>query len=114
MASGSRRGWIFLPSGSCRPCSSSHDDDEFFLPLLSRGSHAPFDGSSETPQKNMLPVSGSGISGVFFIVKSLYITFSLKIKALWHCKTVAPSANPTMVKNGCVNRPFPDWTKNIV
>jgi hypothetical protein len=57
-----------LSSGSSWPRSSSNDDDEFSLPLLSRGSHASFDDSSETPQKNMLPVWGSGISGVFFIM----------------------------------------------
>ena len=99
MASGLRGRWVFLPSGSCRPRSSSNDDDEFCLPLLSRGYHASFDDSSKTPRKNMLPASGSGISGVFFIMKNLYITFLAKIKALWYCKTVAPSENLTMVKD---------------
>ena len=78
-----------MPSGSCRPRSSLNDDDEFSLPQLSRGSHASFDDSSKTPRKNKLPDRGSGISGVFFIMKRLYNTFSAKIKALWHRKTVA-------------------------
>jgi hypothetical protein len=89
MAFGWRRRWVFLSSGSCRPRSSLNDDDEFSLPQLSRGSHASFDDSSKTPRKNKLPDRGSGISGVFFIMKRLYNTFSAKIKALWHRKTVA-------------------------
>jgi hypothetical protein len=89
MAFGCRRRWFFLSSGSCRPRSSLNDDDEFSLPQLSRGSHASFDDSSKTPRKNKLPDRGSGISGVFFIMKRLYNTFSAKIKALWHRKTVA-------------------------
>jgi hypothetical protein len=78
-----------LSSGSCRPRSSSNDDDEFSLPQLSRGSHASFDDSPKTPRKNKLPDRGSGISGVFFIMKRLYNTFSAKIKALWQHKSVA-------------------------
>jgi hypothetical protein len=88
MAFGWRRRRVFLSSGSCRPRSSLNDDDEFSLPQLSRGSHASFDGSSKTPRKNKLPDRGSGISGVFFMM-ALYNTFSAKIKALWHRKTVA-------------------------
>jgi hypothetical protein len=89
MAAGWRRRLAFWSSGSYRPRSFSHDDDEFSLPQLSRGSHASFDDSSKTPRKNKLPDRGSGISGVFFIMKRLYNTFSAKIKALWHRKTVA-------------------------
>src|ERR1700692_766157 len=85
MSSGSRERRVFWPSGSCRPPFSSHDD-EFFLPLLSRGSHASSDDSSKPPRKNRLPVAGERLSGAFFIMKVLYITFSAKIKALWRCK----------------------------
>ena len=67
-----------MPSGSCRSYSSSID--EFSLPLLSRGNHASFDGSSK-PRKNMLP-KGERYSEVFFIVRYLHITFLAKIKAL--------------------------------
>jgi hypothetical protein len=77
-----------VPYGSYWPCFSWYDD-EFSLPLLSRGSHASFDGSSKTPRKNRLPLSGSGLSGVFFIMQRLYNTFSAKIKALWRCESVA-------------------------
>src|ERR1700691_5510998 len=98
MAAGWGRRPVFLSSGAYRSGFSSHnDDDEFSLPLLSRGSHASFDGSSKTPRKNKLPVAGSGISGVFFIMSCVYNTFSAKIKALWRCKTVAP---PEKVKIG--------------
>src|SRR5262252_9984513 len=62
-----------LPSGSCGSNSSS-DDDEFSLPLLSRGIHASFDGSSETPRKNMLPV-GSRPRGVIHCVALIYHIF---------------------------------------
>ena len=90
MAFGCRRRWVFLSSGSCRPRSSLNDDDEFSLPQLSRGSHASIDDSSETPLgKISSRRTESGISGVFFIMKRLYNTFSAKIKALWHRKTVA-------------------------
>ena len=78
-----------MPSGSCRPRSSSNDD-EFFLPQLSRGSHASFDDSSKTPPgKISSRLMGSCISGVFFIMTALYNTFSVKIKALTRCESVA-------------------------
>lgn len=53
-----------MPSGSCRYFSSV-DDDEFFLPLLSRGSHASSDDSSKNPRKNWLPKRGTLIGGAF-------------------------------------------------
>ena len=68
-----------MPSGSCRSYSSSND--EFSLPLLSRGNHASFDGSSKALRKNMLP-EGERYSEAFFIVRRLHITFLAKIKAL--------------------------------
>ena len=78
-----------MPSGSCRPHFSSNDD-EFFLPLLSRGSHASFDGSSKThPGKISSRPRGSCLYGVSFIYNQAYITFSAKIKALWRCESVA-------------------------
>jgi hypothetical protein len=78
-----------MPSGSRRPHFSSNDD-EFFLPQLSRGSHASIDGSSETPPgKINSRLKGSGISGVLFIMTPVYITFSAKIKALTRCESVA-------------------------
>jgi hypothetical protein len=43
---------------------------------------------------------GSGISGVFFIMKRPYITFSAKIKALWHRERIAAAETLTMVKAG--------------
>jgi hypothetical protein len=58
--------------------------------------HASFDGSSKNPRKNMLPV-GSRVSGEFFIMKQLYNTFLVKIKALWHCESVA--AGPSAAKS---------------
>jgi hypothetical protein len=89
MAFGSRRRWVFLPSGSCRLRSFSNDDDEFSLPQLSRGSHASFDDSSKTPGKISSPTEGAAYRGVFFTMKQLYNTFSAKIKALWPCKRAA-------------------------
>src|SRR5262249_26778894 len=68
-----------LPSGACQSNSFS-DDDEFSLPLLSRGIHASFDGSSETPPKKYAP-GREQASGCSHCVR-LYITFSAKIKAL--------------------------------
>ena len=78
-----------MPSGSCRPHFSSNDD-EFFLPQLSRGSHASSDDSSRTPPGKICSrLKGSGISGVFFIMSAVYNTFSAKIKALTRCESVA-------------------------
>jgi hypothetical protein len=76
-----------MPSGSCRPPSSNVD--EFFLPQLSRGSHASSDDSSKTPLQEKLPKRESRISGVCFIMEPRYNTFSAKIKALWRDKSVA-------------------------
>ena len=93
-----------MPSGSRRPHFSSNDD-EFSLPLLSRGIHASLAGSSETPRKNMPPV-GSNVSGVFFIMWRLYNTFSAKIKVLSRREKAATGrlvANSLMRVN-CHNR----------
>ena len=78
-----------MPSGSCRPRSSSNDDDEFSLPQLSRGSHASSDDSSKNPREDKLSNRKSGTSGVCFTTERLYNTFSTKIKALWQSKSVA-------------------------
>src|ERR1700688_4967883 len=99
MAFGWRRRWVFLSSGSCRPRSFLNDDDEVSLPQLSRGSHASFDDSSKTPRNNKLPDRGSGISGCSSFMKRLYNTFSAKIKALCHRKSVA-------VREKVKDRPF--------
>ena len=89
-----------MPSGLCRPRSSSNDDDEFSLPQLSRGSHASSDDSSKPPRKDKLPDRESGISGVCFIIERLYNTFSAKIKALWRRKSVALTEKVKAVKPG--------------
>ena len=70
-----------MSSGSYRP-HFSLNDDEFYLPLLSRGSHASIDGSSKIPPKKDAPNAGNGVSGVFFFMSEGYSTFSAKIKAL--------------------------------
>jgi len=90
MAAGSRRRLVFLSSGAYRSGFSSYDDDdEFSLPLLSRGSHAPLDGSSKTPPEKYAPVTRGSFLGELFISRRVYNTFSAKIKALRHCKNVA-------------------------
>src|SRR6185437_13976855 len=52
LASGSRGRRIFRPFDSCRVRSSWYDD-EFSLPLLSRGSHASFDDFLDNSQKKL-------------------------------------------------------------
>src|SRR5262249_2806082 len=75
-----------LPSGACQSHSFS-DDDEFSLPLLLRGIHASFDGSSETPPKKYAP-GREQASGCSHCV-GLYITFSAKIKVLSRYSSVS-------------------------
>src|ERR1700691_2120417 len=90
MAAGSRRRPVFFSFGAYPLVFSSYDDDdEFSLPLLSRGSHASFDGSSKTPPEKYAPVTRGSLLGELFISRRVYNTFSAKIKALRHRKNVA-------------------------
>src|ERR1700728_4619209 len=91
MAAGWGRRLVFLSSGAYRSGFSSYDDDdEFSLPLLSRGSHASLlTVPRKHPLKNMLPSRAGAFWGELFISRRVYNTFSAKIKALRHCKNVA-------------------------